>query len=90
MSTDIVANIERAIELCLSRAGALQTPQPERDALVYEVTHLRRLAEIVSGKRPEPLKSHVIAVSTRVRNCIVGGDCCSRFGKAWIALTDCS
>jgi hypothetical protein len=63
----MVANIERAIELCLSRAGALEPAQPERDALVYEVVQLRRLAEIICSpaRPPEPLKSHVIALSTR-------------------------
>ena len=62
----MIAEIERAIELCLIRAGALEPAQPERDALVYEVVQLRRLAEIISspGKTPEPIKSHVIAVST--------------------------
>ena len=58
-------DIEGAIELCLSRAGALDPAQPERDALVYEVVQLRRMAEIVSARRPEQMKSHVIAASTR-------------------------
>jgi hypothetical protein len=62
----MLADIERAIELCLSRAGALEPAQPERHALVYEVVQLRRLAEIVSSpaRTPEPIKSHVVAVST--------------------------
>ena len=63
----MIVDIERAIDLCLSRAGTLEPSQPERDALVYEVVQLRRLAEIVSSPAPapEPIKSHVMAVSTR-------------------------
>jgi hypothetical protein len=60
----IADEIEQAIELCLSRAGALDPAKPERDALVYEVVQLRRMAEIVStpARKPEPINSHVFAV----------------------------
>jgi hypothetical protein len=63
----MIGDIERAIDLCLSRAGALEPSQPEREALAYEVVQLGRLAEIISSpaRAPEPIKSHVIAVSAR-------------------------
>jgi hypothetical protein len=63
----MVEDIERAIELCLSRAGPLGRDCPERDALIYQVGQLRRVAEIITsgGAEPEPIKSYIIAASAR-------------------------
>lgn len=63
----VADDIEQAIELCLGCAAALNPAQPERGALVYEVTQLRRLREIVTSPsgEPEPMTSRVIALSIR-------------------------
>jgi hypothetical protein len=62
-----VHDIQQVIELCLNRVRSLDGAQPERPVLLREIIRLRRMADIVSSStmQPEPMKSHIIAASTR-------------------------